>query len=74
MADTEVARIAAEELKANVSEAFSNAFENGFDFTGWTPRAIAEDMCSYDSDIENYEVEDVERAVRQHIEEQGYPR
>lgn len=50
-------------LIEHVREAFVNAAENGCTFDGWSDDEIAVDMCTYDADIEQYDVEDVEEAV-----------
>lgn len=35
-----------------VNEALNAASENGYDFNGWTPSKIADDLADYDSDFE----------------------
>ena len=35
-----------------VSQALDTAVENGYDFNGWTPSKIAEDLAEYDADFE----------------------
>lgn len=48
-----------EDLYELVAEAYRNALMNGDNLNEWTAEAVAEDMCSYDADIENYFIADV---------------
>jgi len=50
-------------LIERVQSALRNAAENGYHFTGWSAERVAEDMVSYDSDLEMEEVDDVARAI-----------
>lgn len=44
-----------------VLEAFNNATANGYTFSSANELAI--DMCSYDADLEEYPVEEVEQSI-----------
>lgn len=46
-----------------VKEAWQNATENGYTLELMSSEAIAEDMCEYDADIQEYPLEDVLVAV-----------
>ncbi len=50
-------------IDKDIAEAFEHAAENGYTFEGWSTRDIAIDMCTYDSTLEKYEVEDVMEAI-----------
>ena len=50
-------------LNQLVTEAFNNAKENGYTFESAEELAI--DMCTCDADLEKYDVEDVEEAIKQ---------
>lgn len=39
-------------LQKTVNEAMENAVDNGYSFGGWTFLQIAEDVVSYDKDLE----------------------
>lgn len=48
-----------ENLYELVIEAYQNAVQNGHNLDEWTAEEVAEDMCSYDADIEKYFIADV---------------
>lgn len=48
-----------ETLYSLVTEAYHNALLNGYKLDEWTAEAVAEDMSSYDADIEKYFIADV---------------
>lgn len=51
-----------ETLKGFVLEAARNASENGYE--AWkSSEELAKDMCSYDSFLEDYEVEEVQKMI-----------
>ena len=53
-----------EVLKKFVLEAARNAHENGYE--AWeSSEALAQDMCSYDSFLEDYEPEEVQRVIEE---------
>jgi hypothetical protein len=58
-----------ETLYSFVVEAYQNAIENGYDLDTWTAQEVAEDMCTYDSEVENYFIEDVVYCVEHYRKE-----
>ncbi|WP_424360214.1 hypothetical protein [Methylocystis parvus] len=49
--------------RQSVEQALNDAAENGYRFEGWTPRAIAIDLCAFDWTHERCEIEAVEKIV-----------
>jgi hypothetical protein len=58
------------DLRAMVFENLNNAKTNDCDFTGWTPRQIAEDMAECDAQCAEYTVRELIPHVEAWLEEQ----
>lgn len=56
-------------LRDAVRQALRNAAENGEEFQGWTYRAIAVDIATYDADCDDKEPDEIEPFVREWFEE-----
>jgi hypothetical protein len=39
-------------IATDVAHSLDNALENGYDFNGWTPRRVAEDLAEYDGSFD----------------------
>lgn len=48
-----------------IGNAMDSAYENGFTFSTWTYRDIAEDLVTLDSDLEKYSPDDIEPVLRE---------
>ena len=51
------------DLTDRVREALKNAKENGYDMGALSPLEVALDLCTYDADLENEDIQEVSTAV-----------